>query len=220
MKQLNFYDVLARRRMCRAFAPEPITDDVLERVLSAALRAPTNDHLHQLEFVVIRSLDRIAEIISPVAANTERVQAAALKATGHAMDPDEHAMFVDALPKQHSMLIESGCLVLVYFRQVGVPLLETVELSSLNYLASAWAAIENILFAAAAEDIGCTFQIPIENESEHVKACVRAPKDYELACFRALGHPAEGEHFCRPKALDIRSKIHRDTFDEASSGSC
>ena len=36
------------------------------------------------------------------------------------MDADERAMFVDALPKQRRMLVQSGCLVLPFFRQRGL----------------------------------------------------------------------------------------------------
>jgi len=38
------------------------------------------------------------------------------------MDADERAMFVDALPKQRRMLVQSGCLVLPFFRQRGAGL--------------------------------------------------------------------------------------------------
>lgn len=85
------------------------------------------------------------------------------------MDGDEKAMFMDALPKQQRMLLQSDCLVLPFFRQRDCPLCKPVEQSSLNYFASAWAAVENILLAATAEGLSCAFRIPIENESEHVK---------------------------------------------------
>lgn len=118
---MEFYDVLERRRTVRDFSHKEVSDALLKKVLAAAFCAPTNDHLHQLEFIVIRDKNRIAEMIAPVAGNTEAIQQTYIAAEGHAMDADELAMFEDALPKQQRMLMQSGCLVLPFFRQRGCP---------------------------------------------------------------------------------------------------
>ncbi len=51
---MEFYQVISGRRTCRAFLPKQVEADVLERILSAGLSAPSNDHLRQWEFVVLR----------------------------------------------------------------------------------------------------------------------------------------------------------------------
>ena len=135
-----------------------------------------------------------------------------LRAAAPTMDADEHAMFADALPKQQWMLAQSGCLVLPFFRQVGCPLCSPPDQSGLNYFASAWAAIENVLLAAANEGLACAFRIPICDEAEHVKQAVGAPKGYELACFLAIGHPAPDARRCRQKAIDVPSRIHHGSW--------
>ena len=114
---MDFYQVLEKRRTIRDFSDKEVTDEVLEKVLSAAFKAPTNDHLRQFEFVVMRGKENIARLISPVAENTRNIQQTALKVAAGVMDKDEHAMFVDALPKQQRMLMQSNCLVLPFFRQ-------------------------------------------------------------------------------------------------------
>ena len=141
---MDFYEVLAKRRTIRDFTDREVTDEVLQRILGAAYKAPTNDHLHQLEFVVVRGLENIMQIIAPVTENTHNIQQAGLEAGRATMDADECEMFVDALPKQQKMLAESNCLVLPFYRQLGCPLLQPGEQSGLNYFASAWAAMENI----------------------------------------------------------------------------
>ena len=52
---MEFYEVLERRRTIRDFSDKIVTDEVLEKILSAAFKAPTNDHLRQFEFIVVRS---------------------------------------------------------------------------------------------------------------------------------------------------------------------
>ena len=114
---MDFYQVLEKRRTIRDFSDKKVTDEVLEKVLLAAFKAPTNDHLRQFEFIVVRGQENIARLISPVAENTRNIQQAGLDAAADMMDKDEHAMFVDALPKQQRMLMQSNCLVLPFFRQ-------------------------------------------------------------------------------------------------------
>lgn len=121
-------------------------------------------------------------------------------------------MFVDALPRQQRMLMRSGCLVLPFFRQKGYPLCKRADQSSLNYFASAWAAVENILLAATAEGLACAFRIPIGNEPEHVKRLVNAPEGYEFTCFLAIGYPSENAHSCKQKDIDVNDRIHLDKW--------
>lgn len=209
---MDFYQVLEKRRTIRDFSGREVTDEVLEKILSAAFKAPTNDHLRQFEFVVVRGPENIARLVSPVAENTEAIQQTGLKAAAETMDKDEHAMFVDALPKQQRMLMQSNCLVLPFFRQKDCPLCEPADQSSLNYFASAWAAVENILLAATAEGLACAFRIPIGNEPEHVKRLVNAPEGYEFTCFLAIGHAAPNAHLSRQKEIRTEERIHQNIW--------
>ncbi len=209
---MDFYQVLERRRTIRDFSDKEVSNEVLEKILSAAFKAPTNDHLRQFEFVVVRGPENIARLVSPVVENTQRIQQTGLKAAANVMDEDEHAMFVDALPKQQRMLIQSDCLVLPFFRQKDYPLCKPADQSSLNYFASAWAAVENILLAATAEGLACAFRIPIGNEPEHVKRLVNAPEGYEFTCFLAIGYPAENAHICKQKEINVEDRIHRNVW--------
>lgn len=205
---MEFYRVLENRRTIRDFSGEEVSEEQLERVIGAAFKAPTNDHLRQLEFVVVRGEEPIARLVASVAENTRIIQQAGLAAAADGMDRDEYAMFADALPKQQRMLVRSGCLVLPFFRQKDCPLCRPVDQSSLNYFASAWAAVENMLLAATAEGLCCAFRIPIGDEAGHVKQAVGAPEGYELACFLAIGHAAADAHVCRQKTIDLRTRIH------------
>lgn len=56
---MEFYQVLEKRRTVRDFSDRKVDDEVLKRILGAAFKAPTNDHLRQFEFVVVRGQERI-----------------------------------------------------------------------------------------------------------------------------------------------------------------
>ena len=145
---MEFYEVLEKRRTYRDFSDREVSDELLKRVIGAAFKAPTNDHLRQLEFIVVRGRENIARIITPLAKHMAAFKDLVFEADDSG-DKDKRAMFADALPKQQKMLLDSGLLILPFFRQKQSPLLEPAEQSSLNYFASAWCAVENLLLAAA-----------------------------------------------------------------------
>lgn len=162
---MEFYEVLEKRRTYRDFSDREVSDELLKRVIGAAFKAPTNDHLRQLEFIVVRGRENIARIITPLAKHMAAFKDLVFEADDSG-DKDKRAMFADALPKQQKMLLDSGLLILPFFRQKQSPLLEPAEQSSLNYFASAWCAVENMLLAAAAEGLGTAFHIPVSDEAE------------------------------------------------------
>lgn len=101
---MEFYQVLEKRRTVRDFSDRKVDDEVLKRILGAAFKAPTNDHLRQFEFVVVRGQERIGRIISPVSENTRNIQQTGLEVAGNTMDRDEYACSLMRCPSN------SGCL--------------------------------------------------------------------------------------------------------------
>ncbi len=103
---MDFYDVINNRRTIRDFDNREVSDEVLKKILSAAFKAPTNDHLRQFEFVVVRGRQNIAEVIAPLAGNMAAFKDLVFEVDDSG-DQDKIEMFADALPKQQKMLIES-----------------------------------------------------------------------------------------------------------------
>lgn len=127
-------------------------------------------------------------------------------------DKDKMAMFADALPKQQKMLMESGLLIIPFFRQLTWPLLEPAEQSSLNYFASAWCALENMLLAATAEGLGAVFHIPVADEAEKIKEIVNAPEGYEFTCLLTIGYPVENAFLPKQKEINAEDRIHYNVW--------
>src|SRR5207248_10326926 len=51
---VEFQDVVRRRRMVRSFQDRPLPDGALDRILSAALRAPSAGHTQGVDYVVLQ----------------------------------------------------------------------------------------------------------------------------------------------------------------------
>ena len=50
----GFLSSIREKKNHPGLSNKEVTDEVLEKVLSAAFKAPTNDHLRQFEFIVVR----------------------------------------------------------------------------------------------------------------------------------------------------------------------
>lgn len=208
---MELYEALEKRRTYRDFSDRAVSDEILERVIGAAFKAPTNDHLRQLAFVVVRGRENIAKVIAPLAKNMAAFKKLVAEAD-ESDDKDKMAMFADALPKQQKMLMQSGLLIIPFFRQLTWPLLKPAEQSSLNYFASAWCALENMLLAATAEGLGAVFHIPVSDEAEKIKEIVKAPEGYEFTCLLTMGYPAENAFLPKQKEINIAERIHINSW--------
>lgn len=208
---MELYEVLEKRRTYRDFSDREVSDKILKRVIGAAFKAPTNDHLRQLEFIVVRGRENIAKVIEPLAKNMAAFEELVFEVDDSG-DKCKMEMFADALPKQQKMLLESGLLILPFFRQKQSPLLEPAEQSSLNYFASAWCALENMLLAATCEGLGTVFHIPVGDEAEKIKKIVNAPEGYEFTCLLTMGYPAENAFLPKQKEIDVEERIHTNVW--------
>ena len=181
--------------------------EIINRILEAGLKAPTNDHLRNWEFIVISDKQEKAEIVGTIFRDISKEQVVEIIENWHMTDTCQIDMYMDAIPKQYSMLYHAGCIVLPFFKQ-SQPLLEPETLSSLNSFASIWLCIENILLAATAEGLGVSLRIPSEKELSYLREVVHYPEDYYMPCYLGIGYPAKDAVIIPQKEFDIKDKIH------------
>jgi len=204
---MEFYDVIKSRRTIRDFSEKKVDKKIIERILSAGLKAPTNDHLRNWEFVIITEKEIIEKIIKPIPKKISEKRVDYIIDSWKVNASLQKETYKDAIPKQYSMLIQSGCLILPFFKQIS-PLLKPKNLSALNGFASIWCCIENILLAATAEKLGCTLRIPFEKEIKHIFETLQHPKDYFMPCYLAIGYPLPKIKSPNQIKQNIRDKIH------------
>ncbi len=187
---MDIYEAISKRRTVRDFQEKPIRLDVITRIIEAGLRAPTNNHLRQWEFIILQEEAVRLAVIEKVNKNVSIKESQKMLDGWGYTDPYQRQMYIDAIPKQYRMLLRAGCLVVPCFRQEP-PLLKPESLSALNGFASIWCCIENMLLAAVAEGIYGVTRIPFEKEIQHVKEALHIPVEYAIPCYLALGYPDE-----------------------------
>ena len=204
---MEFYEVIKARHTIRDFSDRKIDKKIIERILGAGLRAPTNDHLRNWEFVVITEKEIISKLIKSIPKTVSEKRMEFIFKSWRLKDTCQKEMYVNAIPKQYEMLSKSECLILPFYKQ-KTPLLQPKNLSSLNSFASIWCCIENILLAAAAEKLGCALRIPFEHETEHILETLQHPKEYFMPCFLALGYPLPKVKSPEQLKQKVKDKIH------------
>jgi len=206
---MGIYEAINTRRTVRDFEDRQIDMAIIEKIIGAGLKAPTNDHMRDWEFVVVNKSKR-AEILN-ILPKTYAKSEVSEWLDSWSEDNIQREMYLDAVPKQYAMLYNAGCLILPFFREDGT-LLQPQSLSSLNSFASIWCCIENILLAAAAEGIFGVTRIPMEDEIQHIKNVINHPDDYVMPCYIALGYPSANATAPKQKEISVKNKIHMDIW--------
>lgn len=51
---MDLYELIKRRRSIRSFKSKPVSDEVIKKMLKAALWAPSGSNIHPLRFIIVR----------------------------------------------------------------------------------------------------------------------------------------------------------------------
>ena len=203
---MDVYEAIRARRTIRDFEDRQVGMGTIERIIDAGLKAPTNNHLRQWEFVIVNGKEERANLLR-VENMTSRDECEQMLDGFGMTDEVQRNMYREAMPRQFSMLYNAGGLILPFFK-IREPLLQPSSLSSLNDFASIWCCIENMLLAAASEGLLGVTRIPMAEESEHIKTAVGHPENYVIPCYIALGYPAKNASVPAQKSICAKDKIH------------
>ena len=202
---MDVYEAIYKRRTTRDFKNKTVPDEIIRRIIDAGLQAPTHDHLRNWEFVVIkekkdkeRALQFLRQGIKPTLEILKKVLVDGTL---------QQKMYAEAMPKQHSMLMDASHIILPFFKS-NSNVLKPSCVSSLNPVSSIWCVIENIFLAATAEGLACSVRIPVGEEGKNVADIVGAPENYLLSCYIGLGYPADDASLVEQVRYSPEQKIH------------
>ena len=205
---MDFYEAIDRRRSVREFQSRPVEEEKIRRILEAGLKAPSNNHLRQWEFILVRDPEqrkRVAELVSKGKNISNEMELE--KALHNWSDETQREMYRKALPVQVKMLVSPPELLVICYR-LRKPLKECELLYDLNDLASIWMCIENILLAMAAEGLYGVTAVP--RETTVLKRVLGVPEGYEVAAAIPIGYPLE--YSVKQNAVYLEKKLHIDRW--------
>lgn len=204
---MDIYQAIEQRRTVRDFDDRLIPAEVLQRIIAAGLKAPTNNHLREWEFIVVDDQSSKQRLIQPIESMTSAKSIDSMLDGWGMTNGDQRYLYHEAVPKQQAMILNAAAVILPCFH-VTRPLLQPGSLSDLNFFASIWCCIENMLLAACAEGIFGVTRIPFETESKWLKENLAIPHGYEVPCYLCLGYPAQVESHIRQVEIRPQDRIH------------
>lgn len=175
---MEFYEVVNKRRSIRQFANREISREALERILEAGLKAPSSNHQRRWELLTLTDKDviyNLAQLIRPYPCRIVESKT------------PQQEMFKIAYPRQRSMIEESACVILPFFKQ-KYPMTEDKNGYGLMDYGATWALVENMLLAATAEGLGSVVHIPVKKEPEKIKEFLKIPDGWYLPTLVILGY--------------------------------
>lgn len=190
----TLYALLGTRRSLRRFSPAAIERAVLERLLAAAVTAPSSTNRQPWRFTVVTEPGRRREIAAAVRARAEEMKA--IVARGH-----HAAEFGNYSDFFHEPLEGAAAIIIPQYREHddliasfiasggGDPSRYTTSAAMQAELASTSGAVMLLLVAAHAEGLGgCWMAGPMIAREEIARLCGILPPWRMLGAV-ALGHP-------------------------------
>ena len=208
---MDFYKVIEKRRTVRDFEPEEIPDEVIERVISAAMKAPTNDHMRDWHYIIVRDKAVAEKLLSIIPKGITDEDMNKLIHDWNLSDSVQQECYRNAVPKQYRMLFDASAMIIPLLKQ-KTNILHPENVSHLNGFASIWCSIENLFLAATAEGYACNLRIPLGDEEEHARKVLGFPDDYFMPCFIGIGRPKKEAATVRQNRVDLKERIHWNRF--------
>jgi nitroreductase len=230
---VDLLDTLRSTGAVREFAPDPVPDEVLARVLDTARFAPSGGNRQGWRVVVVRDEDtrrRLRDLyldgwydylaimmagLTPWAPVTDRAAEASALAGAHRLAARAREEGGDGFAEQ----LDQVPVLLALFADLRA--LAAVDRDHARYTFAGGASIYpfawNLLLAARAEGLGGVITtMPVRREEE-VKSLLRAPDELALAAVVALGHP-KGAPPTRLRRAPVASFTTVDRIDGPAFG--
>lgn len=177
---MTFYEIIERRKSIRKFKKEPVPRAVIERLLGAAMHAPSGKNRQNWRFFVVQGAkrDEYLKYSQKSWLGIKDVLKARLKPSLYEFTERFFFTLGDAP-------------VVIFAYSLNDP-----EEKYLTSIGSVYMAVQNLNLAAVAEGLGCcTMGAPLEIEKEVNEflgigeVAVPAGAQLQLLCAVALGYP-------------------------------
>lgn len=192
-----FFDVVVRQRACRHFAPDPVPDDDIARMVDAAVHAPSAENAQPWVFVVVRD-----------AAQRRRIAALTRGLWDGGAGQHSRPRLTADLFAEVDASVRSGF--------GGAPVLVVVagdgrDATTRRMLgASIFPAVQNLLLAANALGYGSALMTLATVASVELRAVVALPEGIEPMAVVPIGRPARP--LTAPRRVPAASKTYIDRY--------
>lgn len=197
MPEHDLYAVMQTTRAVRRLRPDPIPDDVLARVLTAATWGPSGGNRQPWRILAVRDSGLKSQLQQLYAAGWTRYAAASRAALANvpqsAAERSERALAAGDYLAAH---FHETPVVLVFCFDPGGLAVTDAKLPRQSVVggASIYPAVQNVLLACRAEGLGCVLTTLLCAEEPKIRALLEIPEPWATAAFVPIGYPVGTGH--------------------------
>ena len=209
----DIYEMMSTLRAVRRLRPDPIPDDVMDRVLQAAAWAPTGGNMQPWRVIVVTSSERkqaLADIYKPAwyryaKGYDKRIEQLpadeAEKARRNRLAGDYLADHLHEAPT-----------ILMFVADPQMMPITDAKLDRVSMVGggSVYTAVQNAMLAARTEGLGCVLTTLHCLAEEEVKEALRIPEGWATLAMVPLGYPMGSGH-----GAITRQSVTALAFDDA-----
>lgn len=197
MTDVNLYEAMSTLRAVRRLRPDPIADDVLQRVLQAATWAPSGGNRQPWRVIVVRDPERKKALkdlyAGPWKAYSDREQAAL------SQQPEaRRAKMVRMLSAADHLAdhYHEAPVILVFCFNPNYMAITDSKLDRPSVVGggSVYPAVQNTMLACRAEGLGCTLTTLLCAVESEVKSILDIPEPWGTCAYVPIGWPASKGH--------------------------
>ncbi len=197
MPDIDVFEIMRTCRTVRRLRPDPVPDDLLRKVLTAATWAPSGGNRQPWRFLAVRDAAlkrRLGELYLPVWRSFSQAYTAHVEA-----QPPE-------LRARQERMIRSADHLAEHFHEVPVIVVVCVHTPDLAITdagldrpsvvggASIYPAVQNLILACRAVGLGAALTTLLCFKEPEVRALLGIPEDWATCAHLPLGYPAGRAH--------------------------
>lgn len=195
-QEIGLFEAMHTQRAIRYFKPDPVPQELLNKILEAASKAPSGTNRQMWHFIVVQD----AELRGKLA---DFYRSAGRKALPNLQ------WLADVNPR----ILESATHLVEHMDDAPVLLLACIEhdgSTSLTTGSSIYPAVQNILLAARGLGLGSVLTTFHKQYEAEVQALLGIPDNVETAALLPIGFPADGVRYGATRRKAMTEVVHWD----------
>ena len=194
---IDLYEAMSTLRAVRRLRPDPLPNDVLQRILQAAAFAPSGGNVQPWRVVVVQDAERRKALGDLYRPEWHRYGAGARRVLD--------SLHGEARAKQERMLTSADHLgehfgeapvILVFCFNPAHMAITDADLGRPSVVGggSVYPAVQNTMLACRAEGVGCTLTTLLCFREAEIRELLDIPEDWYTCAFVPIGYPVLRGH--------------------------
>jgi nitroreductase len=197
MAEIGLFEAMRTTRAVRRLRTDPVPDDVLRRVIEAAIWAPSGGNRQPWRIIAVRNADTKLRLRDLYKGPWERYVSGQRQA--FAALPEEARQRGERMLRAADHLAEhlhEAPVILVFVFNPTLLAITDLNLGRPSIVggASVYPAVENLLLACRAEGLGCVLTTLLCLAEAEIRSLLALPEPWATCAFVPIGYPTGKGH--------------------------